>query len=318
MDVASGKEERPRHHADDFELPRAQRDGAAEDVRVAAERRLPERVAEDHDTVAALVGLFVPESAADQRLRAEHVEQIAGDRDRFDGLRLAGASQREIARAAAARRELLVRGDVDKRSVALAPVLPVRRGDDVLGPAPQRVGLVEAHQRVRIAKGQRAQQHRADEREHRGPGADADGERGDGRQRERPMLAERPDGVAHVLQRRLDAGDAAAVALLLLDLHRTSKAHKGGAARRFRRQAAALVLVREHLEVGLHFGVEVVVETGSGKVCTDLFEDDGEPGWHGRPPYPCETRRRRPMTPAIRSQLAACSASCFRPDRVMA
>ncbi len=90
--LAIGELEARRHHAIDGIGRPAHQDGAANEVRVAAEPPLPEAVTEHHH-LAIGVFLFGLEGAAEQWLRAEQRKKIGGDRLARDFLGRSAAGQ---------------------------------------------------------------------------------------------------------------------------------------------------------------------------------------------------------------------------------
>ena len=94
VDVTPGKDERTRHHADDVVGAAAQGDGAADDSGVAGEGALPQTVAQDHHPRLAVEGLIVGEDAPEEGRRVEDLEQVAGDAQRLQPLRLAVTGQK--------------------------------------------------------------------------------------------------------------------------------------------------------------------------------------------------------------------------------
>src|SRR6185295_19114638 len=100
--------------------------GAADDPGVTGESTLPEPVAQDRHARPALERLFVGEDAPEQRRRAEDLEQVAGDAQRLQPLRLPLAGQEDLAGAAPVEIELLVRGDVREDGVLRLPVGVIR------------------------------------------------------------------------------------------------------------------------------------------------------------------------------------------------
>jgi hypothetical protein len=222
---------------------------STDDRRIAAERRLPESVAQDGHTRPAFPLFLFGECSAEERRRAEDVEQVAAHTERFQRLRLAESREEHIARAAAVRGELLVGADAGKALVPGAPIGVVGGGGDVARPASERVGLEDAHQFVRRLIRQGSQQHGPRHAEHRGAGPDADRERGDRDERVRGALAQRADAVAEILQRGFDKRHAAALVLLFFDLHRPSESKDRLPPRVAGREAAADVLVGQQIQV---------------------------------------------------------------------
>ena len=249
-------------------------------MRIATERRLPEAVAEDRNTRLAVVLFLFGERAAQERRGAQHVEKVAAHAEILKALRLAEAGQEHVGRAAAVVAELLVGGDAGEALVAPLPVGPVGGRRDVPRPAPKRIRLEDPDQFVGILVGQRPEQHRADDAEDRGAGADADGERGDRNRRERRVFAQRAESVADVLQRGLDERQAAVVAVRFLNLHRSSETQDGLAPRLIERQTAPDVIVGEHVEMCGHLVLELRVQGSRCEQPMDARERDVKPGQH--------------------------------------
>ena len=134
---------------------------------------------------------------------------------------------------------------------------------------PERIGFEDPYQLVRGAVGQWPQQYRADDAVHRGTGADADRQRGDGDRRVRRVLSQRADAVPEVLQRRVDERQAAALAVRLLNLHRSSKPQDRLAAGLLRCQSATGVVLGQHVEMGFDLAAEVLVQTRRDEQCPD-------------------------------------------------
>ena len=78
-----------RRHADHGERLAVQRDGLADDRRVAAEARMPQALA-DHDDVGARARIVVAEGAADQQWNAQQGEELLRDGLARDAFRAVG------------------------------------------------------------------------------------------------------------------------------------------------------------------------------------------------------------------------------------
>ncbi len=181
--------ERRRHHRHDRIGFAVNGQRLSDGPRIAAVETLPERVAQrDH---LAAVGHIVAgvDQAARRRRYAEHREEVAGHAIGEDLLRLAAAgdgggpwrNRRERA----------------ERAIALAQghELRPRHRRQRHG----RVRVVCVNEPGRFSEGQRLEQHRVDDAEHRCVGANPQRERKHRRQREARVPQERADAVADVL-----------------------------------------------------------------------------------------------------------------------
>ncbi len=211
-------EERRRRHADDRERDTVERERPADDAGFTAETPLPERVADDgHGAVRSAAALIVggAEGAAEHRRHAEHVEESAARPDALG--ELGGAAARQV------------EAGVGPGDGAIGPLaLPVAKlFPDRIGPRP----VVEQHQPLGLADRERLQQDAVDEGEDRAVGADAEGERGHGDQRERGAAAQDAQTVAHVLRELVEPARAARVAAFFLDLLHAAERQPRPAAR---------------------------------------------------------------------------------------
>ncbi len=82
-----------RHDADDRHLISIEREQTANDVTVAAESLLPERVTEHHSPWPAGTFLFCRECAAEKRRDAEHLEDVGADHRGVQLFRFESAGQ---------------------------------------------------------------------------------------------------------------------------------------------------------------------------------------------------------------------------------
>ena len=97
------------HHAHD-RLPVAfDRDGSADDGRIAAEAVAPERVADDGDVTGTGRVVTRPEHAAEARIDPERTEEGRADARRLKSHRLTGAEQRRRVRVVTGRRRKCLR-----------------------------------------------------------------------------------------------------------------------------------------------------------------------------------------------------------------
>jgi hypothetical protein len=92
--------------------------------------------------------------------------------------------------------------DPGEHRVQPLPVFEAERRDVVFGGRGN--SLTQLHQSIAVRKGQRAQQHSVERREHRAVGADAERKRQNDRERECGRAAERAQRVAHIAQKRIE------------------------------------------------------------------------------------------------------------------
>ena len=97
--------------------------------------------------------------------------------------------------------------DRGERLVQLAELEELRRRDPELVEAHGREAAGQEHQLLGLRVGQRAQQHAVDDREDRGVGADAQGQREDRDQGEPGRAQQAPGGVADIAQQVIHAPD---------------------------------------------------------------------------------------------------------------
>ena len=172
---------------------------APEDAGIGAEPALPERMPEDRDGGAVAAGVLArAELAADERRRAERLEQVCRHVPGADALGLAAAGQVRLGR--------FPRADVTQQARALTIVADLGRGHP--GLVPTSPAAPDHHAAVWLAVGERGEQHGAEHAEDRARRAHAQRKRdhGDGgkaglapqgAQREADVL---PDGVHGSLQ----------------------------------------------------------------------------------------------------------------------
>ena len=179
--------------ADDDEWIAAERDRLADDAGIRRESPRPEAVAEHGHLLAARPIFFRRERAAHHHARPKQTEVVCAD---FSGAQLFGElPSRVVDDVGAERRRVL-----DDRRL-LPPVRELGRRRIRSGPLRRRVH--EQDDPVRIRERDRLQQHGADDREDGRVRADAEGERGNGRRRERPVLEKHPKRVFQILDEQL-------------------------------------------------------------------------------------------------------------------
>ena len=176
-----------RGHAHDREDAPVQTDLVTDDVGPARETRLPQLAADDDDRMSAwshVVGGREEPSAIGGE--AEHVEEVAGDE-------IAQGAIRAVAGIQAGDEPGPGRHAFERLSaVAERGVHRIREDTAVLLP-------LHVDQPIAIGHRQALQECGVDDGEDGGVGADAEGERQDGREREGWLLPQRAGGIAEVL-----------------------------------------------------------------------------------------------------------------------
>ena len=156
--------EQRRQDADDGMRASVDGDAGAEDAGVLPEALLPESVRDDDDVVSALL-LVGPERSPQDWLNAEGREEVGSGDRRRDALRSVPAADHGAAKHRA-------RSERRKDGLSLAVVEEVRRRDRCLVTPAER--SVQVHEFLRPLIGQRLQEHRVDDAEHRAVGTDSD------------------------------------------------------------------------------------------------------------------------------------------------
>ena len=173
------EDERRGHDADDVRAPPSIGIGLPTMRRIGAVAARPQPVAQDDDAIAARVLFVRQERAAEHRPDAEHLEEARGDAQARRPARLRRAG--EV--VAACRPSRTARGC--RTTAALEPVAVVRHRDDVdVAPGSVRGPSTSSPAAPASGNGSRLQQRRVDDAEHRRVGADAEGQREDGDERE--------------------------------------------------------------------------------------------------------------------------------------
>ena len=198
-----------RHHADDREPPRIERDGAARDVPCRRELRPPNRITDQGDVCAGAL-VVAAEVAAERRLHAECGEDVR----RHDGTR-------DVERAATVHESepgFPIGGQMLERARGRSPVKeigPRRRAGRAGSGRRAEVDAGDGGEALGRRKRQRPQQHRVNDAEHRAVRTDAEGEREHGDQGEPRRLPQRAAREAKVAREILEPSKAALVALRL-------------------------------------------------------------------------------------------------------
>ncbi len=191
LDVVVHDVELRRHHADHFAAHAVEVHGLA-NHRPAAERRLPQLVRQDDQRRAVGVGLARSEQPALGRRDPQRGQQVVADRGAAHADRALAGHQVQLAG-----RERAHRGE---RLVQLAELEELRRRDPELVEAHGREAAGQEHQLPGLRVRERAQQDAVDDREDRGVGADAQGQREDRDQGEPGGAQQAPGRVADIAQ----------------------------------------------------------------------------------------------------------------------
>ncbi len=179
-----------RQHADHNVGDAVQGDGTADHVRIGAELRIPQGVAEDRHMLFPQLLFVGRKRAAERRLDAENIEVMRRNLRPAQLNWLIEARKRHGAAG--------LRSHVLKDGVVFLPVQIIQRRNAVAAPA--RRFLQHSNDPFRFAIRQRLQQHAVHKTEDRGVGADSDGQRQD-RHRGKPgTLPECPQSVAQILK----------------------------------------------------------------------------------------------------------------------
>ncbi len=200
-----GAFEAARCHPDNGEGLAVDLDGLAEHRRVGAEVRGPVAVAQHGDEMPA-DGLIVagPQQPSDSGLQLERREVGTGDQ------RATAADRLIVIGEVGA--EAAVRGEAGEHRLALLEIPEHRVAEDHVAVAGLAAGLRarlgaggrKIHQLIGFGHRQRLEQHLVDQREDRGVGPDAEGQREDRDRRHERRLEQGPEGerqVSHLMTR---------------------------------------------------------------------------------------------------------------------
>jgi hypothetical protein len=279
-----------RDDADDDVRQAVQENRAADDAGIGAEQGAPDAFVEHDDGIRVRLVVGWQQRAPDERLHAEHGEQIRRCPDAGQFLRIAGA--RQVVGGLGHGRH------AGERSALLVPGRVVgRRRWSAWRTADRRRVVPHDHEAIRIGKRQRTQEHRAHEAEDRRVRADAECEHRDGDDRKRRGFAQCSHGIPGVLTESLQPGPAPHFSHLLIQVRDVAQLFPGGVPRRFRGQAALLLFLGGHCQMDLQL---------AGKV---LFEDSPAAPW----PKPAADTHGWSFNPACMTRAIAL-ASCVHFD----
>jgi len=271
--------------------------GRPDHFRIRAEAALPVAVGQHECRRRAVPLVVVAKRPPEDRLHAEHVEEVRRHDARRDPLRV-GAPEEDEPHAV----------ELDDAVDGVGP--PVVE-DFLIGErhgvhACQRPLLAQDEQVLAALVGERLLQDTVHDAEDRAVGPDAERHRRDDDQREAGVLRERPRAVADVVRERLDQAPRPGVAHFLLHTGRIAERVNRRAAGVVGRGAAADVLLGLHLDVEAQLGLELPVLPAE--------EERSQARQHVRPPPESERRRRQtaPSAPFPRRAGDGPSASARR------
>ena len=124
-------------------------------------------------------------------------------------------------------------------------------------------GLADEDELLGVWDGQRAQQHRVGHGEDRDAGADADGERRRGGDRETRVAPHRPQRVTTIAADDIEPGARSHGADLLGDLREPAQLEEGGAPCLILRVSRAHLLVDQELQIGAQLFVQLAISVPS-------------------------------------------------------
>jgi hypothetical protein len=285
-----------RQHADDGVLLVIHLKHAADDVRIAAERVLPVRVAEDQHRRRVLPIIVGAKRAAQERRDADHIEEVVRDDPRLHA-RCADAVEEVES-------HLVIFDERIERRRLLPVIGNLLRGQPHFVVAGQRLPLTHVDQPIAARVRQRAKQHGVDDAEDGGVRADAERQRQQDQDRVGRVLAETARRVAQVLPERVDRADPPRVAALVFHLREAAEPAKRGGTRGGWIRAAPDLLLDLELEMTAQLGIHLLLEPARAHRPAQTAE-------------PCERGHAccstRATAVATRSHVAVSSASCLRP-----
>jgi len=274
IDAKTGRKDRSeieglRENADDGDGLIIEIDGLAEDIFIARELLLPELIGKHGNERSAFLVLFGKKRAAECGSDAEGVEEIVGDHNGLNVLRIAVAGHVVFAAAP----EGLVAGDFLE---GLRVALEFFEGANVVrgaGEAAFAVIACEPNELLRMGERKRTKKEGVDDGKDDDVGADAESENENGDQREGTVLAERAEVVAEILHESFDHGEAPGVTMNFFGLLGTTEIDEGLATSLLRGHAGFEIVGDGFIEVGGHFSGEVGVELVSAEEGDDAMEE---------------------------------------------
>ncbi len=167
---------------------------------------------------------------------------------------------------------------------------------------------------VRIVVGQRSEQHGIDQREDGGVGADADGQRKDGDDRESRISADPANGVPKIVTQDLERGQSSLIPIAFFGGLHAAEPDPRAPVRLVGRQSTANVFVGQPLDVGLDLLGEIAVGMPAQKRADETRPAASDRAPHGLAPL---SAMNRPTISVVWVHCASSAVSCFRPTLVM-
>jgi hypothetical protein len=162
--------------------------------------------------------------------------------------------------------------------IAIADVLIVEIGERLRVGGIVLLALGNGEDLFRMADGERAKEEGADQAEDDGIGADAEGERKNGNDRENGILTELPKAITSIREYGMERAAETLFADLFFYLLEAAEFDASGALRFVGGHAVAEIFVSEEGEVGLDFVVEVGVDATEGEKVAEertKFREEG-------------------------------------------
>jgi hypothetical protein len=247
------EDETQRHDADDREAAAVDRQRRADRIDHATQVSAAKFLTDDHDLRSGPVFIVV-EAPSDHRFDAKRGEQVCGHHGAAHVQRRPETGDRETGR--------VMPGHCLERLSLGTPVEEVRprHRSGPWGRAPQ-VQFAHRDQPIRIRKRQRPEHDRADDAEHGGIGADAEGQREHRGNGERGRSPQRSPRIAEVLPEFLDRRPSPHAAHRFLDQQHIAELVAGRSGGLFGRFATIDAILNRQIQVTLDLLGELCVLT---------------------------------------------------------
>jgi len=187
----------------------------SDDFRIAVEGSLPECVAQHGHSFGSFFVFVVLDDAADQRRNAQYLEQPSRCKAASNSFGLVVSMKNVITRSGSIVHD---KTEPRKQLAFFLPGVQVRDGDLIFLVAQRRIRLPQHHDLTGTWVRQRTQQDRVHHAEDGSVGADAQGQRDDGHNRERRTVAQHAEPVADVLPDGFHQNDSSNIASPFFEL----------------------------------------------------------------------------------------------------